>query len=233
MIWESIGVLGLIIVREFMKDYGGMNVKTVKSMNLPQEEVTAVMGTTRHGKSYAVIHSIEKENQGAFFFNTLHTPTTSKFIRANENTPYEIMFNALKKGKKIDYRPGSEIDDFSKDLEIFIKNLYSYGDLQFRFVIDEVHLFNKNAVKSMQRLSTAGLRYGYQPVFISQRPALIDNTLLSQCNMIYSFNLNVQDKEYLRNYKLPIDEMMERIGNEKYLYVTFDQMKVEGAYKIG
>jgi hypothetical protein len=40
------------------------------------------------------------------------------------------------------------------------------------------------------------------------------------------------DESYLKTNGFPIDEIVEKTGNEKYNFVEFDQKEVKGAFKI-
>jgi predicted YcjX-like family ATPase len=82
------------------------------------------------------------------------------------------------------------------------------------------------------RLATTGLGRGYKCIFISQRPAMIDNTLLTQSTKHILFAIGLNDASYLKNNGFPSEEIMQRTGQEKYIFVEFDQKTVRGGYTI-
>lgn len=223
-----------------LKKIGGLlkvNVKTIKAIPLENEHTTG-LGLTRHGKTYAIIKSVEGLKEGVLFINVQREElSANKWTRANgNNTPGQI-FDLLKQGRKINYTPSDELEQFSKEVGFLITNLYLYGDVNVRIVIDEVHLLsqckNKDGINGCIRLATTGLRRGYKGVFITQRPAMLHNTLYSQSLNHILFALGKVDESYLKEKGFPVAEIVERTRNEKYVFVTFDQKEVKGAFKIG
>jgi predicted YcjX-like family ATPase len=99
-------------------------------------------------------------------------------------------------------------------------------------VIDEVHLFRNEGKKALIRLATTGLGRGYKCIFISQRPAMIDNTLLTQSTKHILFAIGLNDASYLKSNGFPSEEIMNRTGQEKYIFVEFDQKIVKGGFTI-
>ena len=213
-----------------------VNVKTIKSIPLENEHST-VLGLTRHGKTYAIIKSLDSLKEGVLFINVQRETVSSKFVRADgNNTPGQI-FEQIQKGRKINYLPSDNLEQFSKEIGFLINKLYSYGDLNIRIVIDETHLLsqtkNKEGLNGCIRVATTGLRRGYKAVFITQRPAMLHNTLYSQSLNHVLFALGKVDESYLKEKGFPVAEIVEKTRNEKYHFALFDQKEVKGAFKIG
>jgi len=85
--------------------------------------------------------------------------------------------------------------------------LYSSGQVPITFVCEEAHRyvpFDTNAgfeptKRSISRIAKEGRKYGVSLCIITQRPAELDPTILSQCNTIFSLRLsNERDQEILR-----------------------------------
>ena len=85
--------------------------------------------------------------------------------------------------------------------------LYSSGQVPITFVCEEAHRyvpFDPHAgfeptKRSISRIAKEGRKYGVSLCIITQRPAELDPTILSQCNTIFSLRLtNERDQEILK-----------------------------------
>ena len=85
--------------------------------------------------------------------------------------------------------------------------LYSSGQVPITFVCEEAHRyvpFDPNAgfeptKRAISRIAKEGRKYGVSLCIITQRPAELDPTILSQCNTIFSLRLtNERDQEILK-----------------------------------
>lgn len=210
-------------------------VKTVKGMPLSDKEHTTVLGITRHGKTYATVKTLEKV-KGAVFFWNVQEESVKGFIKADKTNNIEQIQNALKSGKKINYIPSGDLE---LDSKIFgkLSTLFLQNGVRCMMVVDEVHLFDmtkdKNGKNACRRLATTGLRRGLPCVFISQRPALIDNTLVTQSTNHILFALGDSDTNYLKNMGLPVEKIKQATGQEKYIFCHYDLKDVKGGFKIG
>lgn len=222
-------------IQKFVKKVGLKMVKKVKRFDIGNEHGT-VLGLTQHGKTYGTIKTLDSMNEAILFFNTNDTPlkgTKSKWYDAHGGHDVNQIIYALKQGYKINFVPSDDPEKMEKQLKGLTDAIYMQGrGLHFRFVIDEVHLFNKEGKKALIRLATTGLGRGYKCIFISQRPAMIDNTLLTQStkHIVYAIGLN--DASYLKTNGFPSEEIMQKTGQEKYIFVEFDQKNVKGGFTI-
>ncbi len=85
--------------------------------------------------------------------------------------------------------------------------LYSSGRVPITFVCEEAHRYVPNdphagfepTRRALSRIAKEGRKYGVSLCIITQRPAELDPTILSQCNTIFSLRLtNERDQEILR-----------------------------------
>ncbi len=85
--------------------------------------------------------------------------------------------------------------------------LYSSGRVPMTFVCEEAHRyvpFDTRAgfeptKRAISRIAKEGRKYGISLCIVTQRPAELDPTILSQCNTIFSLRLsNERDQEILR-----------------------------------
>ena len=85
--------------------------------------------------------------------------------------------------------------------------VWSAGRIPITFVCEEAHRYVpidktlgfEPTKKSISRIAKEGRKYGVSLCMITQRPAELDPTILSQCNTIFSMRLtNERDQEILR-----------------------------------
>ena len=85
--------------------------------------------------------------------------------------------------------------------------LWSGGKVPITFVCEEAHRYVpidrslgfEPTKRSISRIAKEGRKYGVSLAIITQRPAELDPTILSQCNTIFSFRLsNERDQNILR-----------------------------------
>jgi len=195
-----------------------------------------VIGLSQSGKTTAVKESLKSiKDKGVFFFNYKRDQMPNHYIEANSKNSIDIIKWALKNQKKINYLPSDDLKIAQLELEYLINNLHSLKDhTKIIFIIDEVHLLqkNKDTLNELIRLSTTGLSFGKQSVWISQRPALIDNTLMTQSEKFVIFKTSMETA-YMKSHYFPVEDIQKKINaGGKYAYVEYDYKEVKGPYKI-
>jgi hypothetical protein len=206
-------------------------VKMIDSFPLEHEHTT-VLGTTRFGKTFSTIKSLDRmENEAVLFFNTGHSEDIPKSWVTFDPSIHEWsqMETLLSANRKINFIPSTVIEKMEGQLSYIVDKLYNGTKRNVRLVIDETHLFKKVALGNIIRVATTGLRWGIRGVFITQRPAKMDNTLYTQSTNHVIFALGLMDYSYLKNNGFPIDELQI---NEKYIFRVFNQREVFGDFKI-
>lgn len=221
---------------ERWKEKRGRRVKTVKSFTLDDVH-TCVMGRTQNGKTYGTIRSLLHVKEGVFFYNTNHTTCPAGWTKAtNKNTLPQIV-GLLKKGKKINYMPSGDLEQMSKELALITEHFFKCTPFNIRYAIDETHLFSstkdKSGLNAMVRVVTTGLSKGMKGVWITQRPANMNNNLLTQSDVHVMFKLGDADLNYLKNFGLPTETIYKTINNQKYVFCEYDGANVTGGFKIG
>ena len=225
VMWCSGGTLAtgvLYETKDVWKGWIKMKPKEVDSIFTEHKEHTVELGITRHGKTWAGIKSLERlQGEAVLFFNTQHEKVGSKWTTVDPSQHEWFQVEALlEKNKKINWLPSTDLEEMQKEIEYIVKQLYNGQMRNMRFAIDEVHLFTKGALNQIRRVATTGLRWGIRGVFISQRPAKVDNTLYTQSTNHVIFALGKADYKYLKDQGFPVEE----IGiDEKYVFVTFNQ----------
>ncbi len=194
---------------------------------------TTVIGLTRSGKTVAVKESLRGCKCGALFFNTQHESMPNGFVRADGSSSMGKIKAAIGKGYKVNFIPDTDLLIQEKQLELIIQCLYDGRVHDMVLVVDEVHLFSSpNIKRQLIRVATTGLRFGIHGVWISQRPARIENTLMTQSNKFVMFQLNMEF-QYLKGHHIPgerVAAILDKAG--KYYYCEFDWREIRGAYRV-
>lgn len=194
---------------------------------------TTVVGMTQSGKTTAVQRSVERVKQGVLFFNTQQIEVSNVYTEATGADDEKVLIQALRQGNKINFIPNR--DTRWKQLRALIRLFYDASErslMDIYIVVDEIHLADKEALKACIELATTGIRWGLHGIFISQRPALVDNTIMNQ-SMQFVFLKTTLEKRYMEGYGLPYEAIRE--GLEKggqYAYMVYDFHSLKGAFKV-
>lgn len=192
-----------------------------------------IMGTSRFGKTYFALNSLKDYNEkGVFFFNTQHEIAPSEFVKFNGEThTLSQLIILLNNKRKVCFYPSLSSDTAEKQLAAILK-YFRDNEIKTLIAVDECHLFKKSGKQELISAVTTGLRWGRPMIFITQRPAMMDNTYLTQSTRHIYFALGLEDEGYLREKKYPIDDISQKINGEKYRFVIFDRREAKGPYRI-
>ena len=192
-----------------------------------------MIGLTRSGKTVATRESLLGFNGGALFFNTQHEQMPKEFIRVDGSYSLRQLKQAIDKGYKLNFVPDNKLILQRYQLAKIIDSLYDSKVRNMVLVVDEVHLFNdKSCKESLIQVATTGLRFGIQGAWISQRPAKIENTLMTQSNKFIIFQMNMEFA-YLKGHHIPGEEIARLIDQGgKFSYVEFDWRKLDGPFRV-
>jgi hypothetical protein len=196
---------------------------------------TIVVGQTQNGKTYAVEHLLKVQKRGVLFFN-VQLENLTGYIKVDKKTPFRTILDLLKKHQKVNYYPSTRSGAQSQELRFIINQLFENGHFSkenfIYVVVDEVHLFKKEALEEICRIATGGLRFGLHGIFLSQRPANMDNTLMTQSTNVLVFKCNMES-QYFKNYDIPIIEILKQIElNGKYSFCSYDFDKITAYKKV-
>lgn len=202
-----------------------------------------IIGMTGTGKTYTTKNMLKAVKQGVFFFNTMHVKLPG-FTRATGAANLNDIMDMIEEGGKVNFLPSTDLASATKQLIAIINGLYSrvWGD--FIFVIDEVHLYKKDGLNAILRAITTARNQGVEVVSMTQRLALLDNTIMSQSPYKVIFFLENETK-YCEGYGIPYTAIEEKIKakdsggiNPKtgkyeppHAYCTYFMGRVEGAFK--
>lgn len=194
-----------------------------------------VCGMTQNGKTHFVRKKLQETKQPVIFFNP-QRESMPGFIEANKyHKPSQIM-KALKMGKKINFI--TSLDDKETALELYFltEQLFGAGLAKNNpviFAVDETHIQNnyKEGKNALIKIANRGLTFGINAVFISQRPANVPYTIVTQADRHYIFKTGFEKEYFTRkgiDYK-EVARLIEQAG--KYAYVEFDGISINGPYK--
>jgi DNA helicase HerA-like ATPase len=200
-----------------------------------KEGHTIVLGLTQSGKTYAVKKILSKSTNGVLFFNT-QQENLEGYINANKNTPFIQIAKLLRLHKKINYLPDTRLKIQFIEVDFLINMLFEHKLFSksnpINIVIDEAHLFEGRALDNINRIATSGIRWGLNGIFISQRPANLSNTLMSQSSHMLIFKTNMEI-QYFKNYSIPIEQILEEINkNGLYSFCEYDFLTITAYKKI-
>lgn len=193
-----------------------------------------VLGTTRYGKTWGTVRSLEKSKTGVIFFNTALEQYFSDWIQADMTDDAKSIIAAANSGEKVAYNPSDE--HIQQELEILIRNLFKDARAKNKphdlyLVVDEVSLFQKATLREMQNASVRGLRWGINPIWLSQRPQQVDNDIMTMCTFWVMYRLQNENMDNFKRYGVPAADMQSRI-RDKYQYVMYDGTKISEVYKV-
>jgi hypothetical protein len=207
-----------------------------QDIDFGQGDHVTLVGRTRSGKTTGALYSLQRQPKGVLFFNTQQIRFPNVWTRADKETDPEDVIDELIGGGKVVYNPDRGLRQ--QELTLLIAWLYKMAeehqsDLDIYVVVDECHLFTGRALKACIELATTGIRWGLKAVWISQRPAKIDNTLMTQSTRFVVFDISDMESQYFKSYRLPFDEIYQKLlEGGQYAYVVHDGRAVSEPKKV-
>ncbi len=198
---------------------------------------TTVIGRTGSGKTYGALKSLSKQKEGCLFLDTVMTAKPKEFdeisIKANtKSTDINLIREALKDKCKLTLEYTRATEDYRNDMTYNLVNyLMRYKWEKLLIAVDEVHLYSKNGIKALEQIATVGRHKGIYLVAISQRPANISNTIMTQSEKFVVYSLSGMETDYLKRYNIPAESILEKT-TEQYSYVTWDSYNIAGPYTV-
>jgi hypothetical protein len=176
---------------------------------------TFVGGITGSGKTEYGMHLFENADKYRIFLNTNEEPKVESLGYATKDV--EELIDLLKQDKKkLIYNPPFKGDN----LKLLKETLFAIGKIMAGkrrriwcyLFIDEIHLLAGKMQQSViEDFFTRGKRYGIVCVAMAQRPALVSQTVLTQCYYHILFECGRWEEPYFKNYKIPIEEIKDHL----------------------
>lgn len=212
--------------------------RRVKSMFIDFEKAHqhVVLGTTGTGKTYGATHSLEKSKRGVFFFNTVGASSVpSTFTYADGSSDLDLIDKALRKGKKINFVPNFNRDQRDKQMAAVINYFLDGSKRDYMiFAVDEVHLYRKDAKEALISFATTARNMGMKGVFLSQRPANMENQILEMCGQ-WVIYLTPMSSTWFSNYGMNGEQIVSRLEKSPdYTYLIYDvkTRQLTGGYRV-
>ena len=168
------------------------------------------------------------------FFNTQFEPVLKKKFGGYEVTGLSAFTKALEdKHRRIVYTPQSDNPKGQQEeLAEIIDILFAMGRIfnvagnrivWAHLYVDEVHLLSPKRAPfdQLDRVATQGKRFGVIGIFISQRPALVSQTLITQSDKQIIFRCNSYEIPYFEKYGYPISQYLDWL-NQDYHFILDD-----------
>lgn len=195
-----------------------------------------VCGRTGSGKTYWVREMLKRTDLPVFFFNPQRE--AMPFTKVHKASSMDDIIRHLRKGGKIDYIPSINKKFAKVELNYISQDFFKYGGFSENnpliFAIDECHLYAKQGQNNeyIEMIATSGRVFGFKGVFISQRPALVDKTLVTQSETHIIFATEWEN-EYFKSKGID-SEYINKTLNEagEHSFVIYEKGKISPAYKI-
>ena len=209
------------------------------------EKHVFITGITDSGKTTFAAKYYESNDGLNIFFNVQEeyaVEEVSDVIVTNQ----EELEEAIEEGyKHICYNPElAGMDIQVEDIGTVIRMLFAIGTYAKRkekgrpeiwctVYIDEVQEFGeKQGHPIIHRLWKRGKGYGIRAVGISQRPADVSHTILTQSQDHVIFYVGGYEHPYFRNYHIPIEEHISHLEKDCNFVIWWNQKEITEYNKL-
>ena len=212
-------------------------------MSFEAEQHLFITGKTNTGKTTWASKYYESSDGLNIFFNVqeeycveeasdIIVYDTGELEKAIQDGETHICFNPVLAGQDIDIM----------DIAVTIRTMFAMGVIAKREAkgrpepwcsiwIDEVQEYGeKQGHPVIHRLLKRGLGYGVRARTMSQRPADVSHTILTQSLDHIIFYVGNYDHPYFKNYKIPMEEHIDHLmtdGKPNHNYVHWNGYEIE------
>jgi len=198
---------------------------------------------TGSGKTTFASKEYEELSLLCVFINTNLEVIPEQASQVIVHSPDEVI-EAINSGyRKICYNPKSDKEISPEEIDEIRRILFNIGikiNAKRRkplvvavLFIDEIQEYSSlhRPHAGIDRLWKRGRRHGVIGVAISQRPADVSHTILTQCQHHVIFKLGTYEMPYFERYHIPIEDHIEWLDKD-YHFVIFDGQTVKRYYPI-
>ena len=205
----------------------------------PREKRVFTCGQTGKGKTTFASQIYKKLDTLCIFVNTNEERIPE---RASQTVVYSVddIAKAINLGgRKICLNPKGENEIEPKEIARICSMLMRIGrkmkkQMIFSHVfVDEVQEYSSlhRPYSTIDRIWKRGRRYGVVGHAISQRPADVSHTILTQSEYHVIFRLGTYEIPYFKRYGIPIEEHEEWLKKE-YHFIVFDGIDTKRFYPV-
>lgn len=196
-----------------------------------------VVGRTRSGKTtYARARAL-KHDGPVLFINTQEEDLTG-YIRCDKKAALTVLRSALDAGFKLNYIPSADDSQALLELRVLESLIFDVGrrlksEKYLLLVVDETQVYAGNNMPDspLYRVARRGIAHGVRGTYITQRPADINNLLITQCSRHVIFKTS-WESQYFRRYGLPGEEIEKKLNEAPdYSYLILEDGEIKGPYK--
>ena len=204
------------------------------------ENHTFIAGITGSGKTVFASDQFSRSHRLAIFINTNNEviPEQKADIVFHDVEGFCTAINKYKT-KRLCLSPTMEHDITITDINNIIQILFEMGYkinenkteplIWCEIYIDEIQEYQGKMGKApyITRIWKRGRRYGIIGIAMSQRPADVSHTVLTQSKTHYIFDMGQYEKGYFESYGIPVfePEYMEWLRND-YHYLKYEKGEV-------
>lgn len=199
-------------------------------MTLSGHEV--VIGRTQSGKTYyAVKARAASWRASVLFFNPQgFLVSGEKWVSCGGHNLVTSIVAVLKTGLRVSYIPSDKDDIAEKELSCLVDAIFAtdFPPPGLLFIADEAQDFPA----PLRRIARRGLARGVTGVFISQRPAEMHNTLLTQATRHVIFDSSWEN-QYFKRYGLDAEKIEQTLRKAPpHSYIVVEGGCISPAHKV-
>lgn len=189
----------------------------------------SIVGRTGTGKSYLAKKLHKKCSNPSFY---IHSGDELNVYgsRANSRT------NLLNCDQKVNFETSIDFETSNKEIEGIYRFLKKYVPKKITkyIFIEESHLYapEKKGKTALDTIVRRGRKFNVKAFIISQSPADIKKSILKQCTEHIIFDLGEYETKYFQKYRLPYEEIKQRLNNCEHCFVLYRNNDLYGAFKI-
>ena len=207
-------------------------------MSFSTNERIFICGATGSGKTTLASKLYEQETTLCVFINTNFEYIPEGYSQAVVSD-VETLVEAINEGyTKICFNPTSEKDITVSEVVYIKRVLFNLGKsinekrkkpkIVAHLFIDEVQDYSSKYKQNREidSIWKKGRRFGVIGIAMSQRPADVSHTILTQSKYHVIFRLGTYEYEYFGRYHIPVEEFKEHISKD-YHFIVWDGYSIE------
>jgi len=166
-----------------------------------------IIGETQSGKTVLANELFRINDTKSLFIDIEDMGEIKAEREVNMNTSPTEFKAIIKHYSKIKYIPSTDPKTAQKEV-LWIWNTLMSMNINICVFVDEIQNYGDSNRNVFDVYAIRGLKHGVHLVSISQRPAYVSKTIMTQTPVIVFFEIGTFEREYFRRYQLPYDRML-------------------------